>query len=371
MRIPRLGSIGRISIATALIGAAMLTAAPAATATESGPPGQLFIPEVDNDTVAVMDTATETINHRFPIKAPIGLSHPAVLAKTPDGAKVYTDNFSLVSPPTIGIIDRRNGTSRTMPIESVALGIFTSADGNEIYIPEMGFVIEVLDVATDTIVRRFRFADIPAGAFPGPDGLIYVGFVSGLIGAYDPQTGAVVKPPIWSGGLAPFWYSFTKDGAKLYTDTVNQIGVIDVKRWALDKVITTSGDGNYSPLNPGAFTSDISPDGRKLYVTRFGGDGVLVFDTADDRLLGTIPTEGDVIGMTFSGDGSRGYIADSGRTSRNLPGPPGESITFMNLITIGALGPGRIITFDPATDKVVSTVPTAAGPGIPVWLPSI
>ena len=336
----------------------------------AGPAGQLFIPEVDNDAIAVMDTSTNTIVERYPISVPVGPSHPAVLAKTPDGNKIYSDNFGLLSP-SISIIDRRSGTSHTMPVESVPLGIFTSGDGKEIYIPEVGFVVEVLDVETDTIVRRLRFDDIPAGAMAGPDGLMYVGFASGLIGAYDPITGATVKPPIWSGGLATFWYSFTQDGKKLYTDSINSIGVIDVEKWELTKTIATEENGVGGLMNPGAFTSEISPDGSKLYVTRFGKNGVMVFDTTDDQLLEVIPTEGDVIGLTFSGDGTRGYISDAGHTSRNFPGPIGEGITFANLITIGFLGPGAIITFDPSNDQILGRTPTAPGPGVPVWVPNI
>lgn len=124
-------------------------------------------------------------------------------------------------------------------------------------------------------------------------------------------------------------------------------------------------------MNPGAFTSEISPDGEKLYVTRFGKNGVMVFDTADDTLLGVIPTEGDVIGMNFSADGTRGYISDAGPTSRNIPGPIGEGITFMNLITVGFLGPGTLLTFDPADDQILDKTPTAAGPGILAWLPPL
>ncbi|MGY2062687.1 hypothetical protein ACW9HQ_48040 [Nocardia gipuzkoensis] len=33
-------------------------------------------------------------------------------------------------------------------------------------------------------------------------------------------------------------------------------------------------------------------------------------------------------------------------------------------------GPGRILTFDPATDQVLSSVPTAVAPAVPIWLPN-
>ncbi|MGL4306396.1 MAG: YncE family protein [Mycobacteriaceae bacterium] len=351
--------------------AALLTAPNTAYADIDRSGGEIYIPEIDSDTVSVLDVTTGRINQTIPINNPIGPSRPAVLAKTPDGSKVYTDNFGALSP-SITIIDRKNNNStRTIPVESVPLGIFTSGDGKEIYIPEVGFVVEVLDIETDTIVRRLRFADIPAGAMTGPDGLMYIGFVSGLIGAYDPYTGAVVKPPIWSGGTATFWYSFTHDGSKLYTDTINSVGVIDVHSWTLTKTLSTWPDGIGRLTNPGAFTSEISPNGKKLYVSLAGGTGVLVFDTETDELIRTIPTEGYTIGLTFSGDGTRGYIADCGPSSIGIPGPIGELTTFVNWVTVGAFTPGTLITFDPSNDQIISTIPTGIAPGVPLWLPRL
>ena len=361
------------SLALAVTAALVVHPAPAhANPPGSEADGELYIPEVDNDTVAVLDTATNKITHRIPIPAlnGFGPSHPAVLAKSPDNSKIYVDNFGFTpANPSISIIDTKTKTARTIPVFSTPLGIFTSPDGKEIMIPELGATIEVLDIATDTIVRRFHYADAPAGAFPGPDGLVYVGFVSGLIAAIDPRDGHFVKPPIWSGGLATFWYTFTKDGKKLYTDTVNSIGVIDVESWTLTKTLATWEDGVGRVTNPTAFTSELSHDGTKLYVTRFGGGGVMVIDTATDRLLSVIPTEGDQIGMGFNGDGSLLYISDSGPTSRNLPGVAGLTLTFMNYITFGIFGPGRMLVVDTKTDQIIDTVPTEEAPSIPLWMP--
>ena len=61
-----------------------------------------------------------------------------------------------------------------MRVGSTALGIFTSQDGSEVYVPEVGFTVEVIDVKTDKVVRKLRFPDIPAGAMSGPDGNLYV-----------------------------------------------------------------------------------------------------------------------------------------------------------------------------------------------------
>ena len=50
--------------------------------------------------------------------------------------------------------------------------------------------------------------------------------------------------------------------------------------------------------------------------------------------------------MTFSADGSRGYISDLGPSSALLTTPIGEAVLFGDLITVGLLGPGRLIVFE-------------------------
>ncbi|MTJ64960.1 YncE family protein [Nocardia seriolae] len=265
-------------------------------------------------------------------------------------------------------------------MQSPPLGIFTSNDGKEIFLPEVGFVIEVLDVATDTIVRRFPYPDlaagrhpeIPAGAIQGPDGLLYVGFMqSGMIEAIDPISGKVVRPPLIVGGFGTFWYSFSKDGSKLYANSINTISVIDLKDWRVTKLLHTSEDSQYRLSNPGAFVSTLNPDGTKLYVTVFGGKDVLVVDTAKDEVIGRIPTTGASTSVMFSADGTRGYITDMGPSSNAYPGPILDPVLFGNLVTAGVgLTPGQVIVFDPRTDQIVGDpIPTNVGPGVPVWLP--
>jgi len=332
-----------------------------------GPPGRLYLPEVANDTIAVIDTATAKITER--IRVPFPAARPAVMAATLDGSKLYVDNFGLV-PATISVIDRKSGGVKTVPVESTPLGAFTSLDGSEIYLPEVGFVVEVVSTKTDTVVRRLRFPDIPVSSISGPDGKLYVGFQSGLLGVYDPLTGAEIKRPIWSGGLGPFWFSFTADGRKLYVDTVNQIGVIDVANWMLTKTISTNTSGVYRPSDPGAFVSTLSPDGTKLYVTVFGDTGLRVLDVATDKIVKVIPTTGSTTSVMFSADGTRGYISDLGPSSAKFKGPLGEVVLFGNLVTLGLLGPGQVIVFDPKTDQTVGApIPTQAGPGVPAWVP--
>ncbi len=374
----RAAGLGRIALATVFVSAVMITAAPAATA-ESGPPGELWIPEAGSDTVAVMDTATETITHRYPINTPVGPATPSILAASPDGSKVYVVNYTLLTTPSIGIIDRRNGITRMMPVDYWPNNVMVSADGKELYIGQKclpclpgpsGFDVLVLDIATDTIVRRLTPEGPAINANLGPDGLIYNGFLDG-ISAMDPVTGTVVKPKLRLNDKDAAavdthdgsWAIFTPDGAKMYVFSQTEIHVVDLERWTVTKSFASA-----------SFTGMISPDGSKLYVSQIGNGttGVMVYDTRDERLLGTIPAEGNVFGMAFSGDGSRGYISDGGPTTRSSLGGNYGLLLYSALLEARppVYGPGRIITFDPATDQVLSSVPTAVAPAVPIWLPN-
>ena len=352
---------------TAVIGAPVAAAAPVAApdtivSPPPGPAGELFLPEVDSNRIAVIDTATNRVTRYIPMKD--GALKPGVMAKTPDGKKLYSDNFGQLRP-TVTVIDREKGTDKTIPVFTTPLGIFASEDGTEMYLPEEGFTIEVIDVKTDKIVRTFHYADIPEGSIPGPNGDIYVGFNTGFIAPVDRYTGAFKRPPLHTGGVAPFWYTFSKDGSKLYVDVINKITVIDVKNWSIIKTIDTAPDGRYNLGNPGAFTSTLSPDGSKLYVTLFGRPAIMIIDTATDTVIGELPTIGDSPSVIFSDDGTRGYISDL-QTSR--PGPLGEIFHFMELVTFGTLGEGRLRVFDPRTDTMLGDIPVGRGPGVPTWV---
>ena len=336
------------------------------SARAGGPSGTLLIPEVDSDTVALIDGASNHVVGRFHVALPA--SRPAVMAPLPDGSKIYIDNFGLL-PPSVTVLDLAHHSQHTVVVGATPLGAFTSDDGREIFLPENGHNVEVMDVATDTVVRTLTFKGLPVASIPGPGGLLYVGFQDGTVGAYDPASGAEIKPPVFTGGIAPFWYTFTPDGRKLYVDTVNSIGVVDVGSWKLTKIISTNRNGIYTANEPGAFTSILSPDGTKLYVSVFGDTGVRVYDLATDKLIGVIPTAGSVPAVIFSADGTRGYISDLGASTAAFTGPVGEVFAFLNLVTIGLLGNGQIIPFDPKTDQIVEApIPVRAGPGIGAWV---
>lgn len=332
-----------------------------------GPPGELYMPNPGENQTRVYDTKTNELIKVIPSRD--GASMPGVIAKTHDEKKLYVDDFGQ-DPATVTVIDRsKDDATKTIPVFSAPMGIFTSLDGTEIYVPEQGGMVEVIDVETDTVVRQLRFPDMPVGAIAGPDGLMYVGFMSGYISAVDPKTGEVVKPALHLGGIGAFWYSFSQDGQTMYADVINSLAIVDMKEWKVVKRLHTATDGQYYLDNPGAFISTLSPDGSRLYVSLWGRPNVLVLDTATDEFIYEIPTSGFQTGIEFSPDGSRGYISDVGPKSLPFPGPIGEIALFLKLTQVGHTGPSQIVVFDPETDDVLGTIPNGDhGAGVPAVL---
>ena len=339
-----------------------------------GPMGELYVPEAHLNRVVVIDTTTSTITRHIPLDdipiLPLG-SRPSVLIATPDGSKIYSDNFGLI-PPTVSVINRVENTVRSILVSHVPLGIFISNDGEEIYVSEGNYTVEVINTRTDEIVRSLTFHDVPVACMSGPGNHLYIGFGTGYLGVYDKLTGEVIKEPLYVGGTLPAWFTFTHDNKKLYVDAVNTIGVIDVDQWKLLKTIPTSGELSHKTDDPWAFTSILSPDGKKLYVSLLGDSGILVLDVDTDQISKTIETAGSATGITFSGDGKRGYISDMGASLSFLKTPIGGAILGTAWVGFGITGNGQIITFDPSTDEIIGT-PLTVGPtpGIPVWVPSI
>ncbi|MEB5485318.1 YncE family protein [Burkholderia pseudomallei] len=362
----------RAIIIYALSFLSILAAVPAYGANPPGPDGELYVPEAHHNKISVIDTKTSKIIRSIPINdipvLPLG-SRPTVLVATSDGNKIYSDNFGLI-PPTITAVDRKTGSVKSIQLSSVPLGASISEDGKEIYLPQGTYSVEVVATDSDKVVRRLSFSDVPVAAIKGPDGHLYVGFANGAIGSFDVRTGKALRQPIETGGTLPAWFTFTRDGKKLYVDAVNAIGVIDLRSWTLVKRIPTGDDASQRSTDPWPFTSTLAPDGKKLYVTLLGESGVLVIDVATDRVVAKIKTAGSTTGVAFSADGSRGYITDMGPSLSFLKTPAGGALLGNVWIGFGLLGSGQVVVFDPKTDEPVGEpIPTTPGPGIPVWVP--
>src|SRR5882724_2014138 len=102
------------------------------------------------------------------------------------------------------------------------------------------------------------------------------------------------------------------------------VAVIDT---AQNKVVGTI------PVPKGPHGLVITPNGRKVYVSSDGVSTVSVIDTASDRVTATIEVGANPHGLAISGDGSR--------------------------VLVSGWGSNRALVIDTATDRVIGEVPVA------------
>jgi len=102
------------------------------------------------------------------------------------------------------------------------------------------------------------------------------------------------------------------------------VAVIDT---AQNKVLGTI------PVPKGPHGLVVTPDGLKVYVSSDGASTVSVIDTANDRVVGSIDAGANPHGLAVSGDGSR--------------------------VLVMGWGSNRVLVIDTATDRVIGEIPVA------------
>lgn len=140
-----------------------------------------------------------------------------------------------------------------------------------------------------------------------------------------------VAMTVWILALIAGWLFWTRPGVaatapKAYVGLFKDdaVAVIDT---AQNKVVGTI------PVPKGPHGLVITPDGRKVYVASDGASTVSVIDTATDRVVGTVGVGANPHGLAVSADGRR-------------------------VLALG-WGSNRVLVIDTATDRVVGEVPVA------------
>jgi len=134
---------------------------------------------------------------------------------------------------------------------------------------------------------------------------------------------------VWISTLIAGWLFWTDPGAaaaapKAYVGLFkdDSVAVIDT---AQNKVVGTI------PVPKGPHGLVITPDGRKVYVSSDGVSTVSVIDTASDRVIASIEVGANPHGLAISGDGRR--------------------------VLVLGWGTNRALVIDTATERVITEVP--------------
>ena len=197
------------------------------------------------------------------------------------------------------------------PAESVAVAkppVRASLLGGGPYVyvsGEDGNAIAVIDTRADTVVASVQPGRRPRGVRVSPDGSTLIVAVSG-----SPKGG----PGVDESKLPPADRS--RDG----------IALVDLVRRTVKRL-----PGGIDPES-----SDVSADGKTIYVSNEEGGTVTVLDVVSGTAVATVTVGGEPEGVTISPDGAEVYVTSEGA--------------------------GTVSVISTATRKVVATIPVGKRP---------
>jgi YVTN family beta-propeller protein len=305
----------------------------------------------DSGSVAMIDTATNTVTTTIPIGSGTNPSAlPSAIAVTPDGTRAYVTNLN---PDNVSVIDTaRRTVIAKMPVGVLPSGVAVTPDGRLAYVtnacgagPACSYpgTVSVVDTATNQVVGNIQVGSFPRGLAITPDGKqVYVansdsGFPSdvSVITTEDNRVVATIDAIVTS----PVGIAITPNGAFAYVTAVfaetgipqGSILVIDTHIHAL---VATIPLADRSPEGIA-----VTPNGAFVYVADSYHGDVLVIDTGSNTITTTIsagPLGSGTTGVAITPDGAFVYV-----TSR-----------YQDTVTV----------IDTSTNTITQTIPVAGGP---------
>lgn len=256
-----------------------------------------YIPNSKSNTVSVIDTATNTITATVPVG-----NYPNGVAVSPDGSKAYIANWK---DSTVSVIDTASFKVTTFSVPSGPEGIVISPDGKKAYVANRGVdKVSVVDTATNKIIDTVSLPAKSAlvGIAVSPDGKKVYTANGGLYSVSVIDTATKSAKSLSIPG-SPINVVVGRDGKKVYVSTLS--GMV----YAIDTA--TNNVKQMAKLGELLWGVDISPDGKKLYVTdnSLYGSNVAVIDTATNQVT-TVSINGDLTGVSVTPDGKKVYVTD-------------------------------------------------------------
>lgn len=278
---------------------ATLTAEDGPRFTAVSPDGtRLYVSNTQSASVSIFDTATRAL-----IGAVSLPSNPHQLAVSPDGTKLYAGNFAgqvwvvdlTVSPPV---------RVATVTVGGGVNGIVVSLDGQKVYVANSNsHTISVISASTNTVTATLgpfmaggTTLRSPEQMVISPNGdYLYVGFTNRSSPTVDRIAGMAririsdnTAEPIVGATLVlqPAGLAVSSDGRFLY---VSDLGGNGVRKYDLT---TASGDWLGSAVSTINVASphylSLSADDSTLFVAPFSGTGLSIVDTATNTVTSIV-----------------------------------------------------------------------------------
>jgi YVTN family beta-propeller protein len=266
---------------------------------------------------------------------------------------------------SLAVLDTATGSIlATIPINGTVSNVATSANGNLIFaagkqgadeasgFEPTGYSVFVIDAATVRVTASFSVAGVPVRMIPTPDdtGLLLIlnGPGASTLNSMEIATGALTPiadgaavsitmpppPPPAIASPTPVRRPVTGQYRAYVADrATSTVSVVDLATNAVVDTIAVT-----TPTVCRLSDVAVSPAGKVLYVVCFSGS-VVVFDTASDQVLATIPSPDEDYSfehIALAPDGRSAYVTS------------GESL--------------KVYVIDTATNQVVTTIPNVLDP---------
>jgi YVTN family beta-propeller protein len=266
-----------------------------------------YVPNCLDDTVSVIDTATNTVVDTVPVGR-----NPMAAAVHPDGSRVYVvesylNHVSVISTATNTVVAR-------VEVQEDPRGLAVHPDGSRVYVAgSWNSRLSILSTATNTVVGEVElvYMDGPWEVAFHPDGSrLYVSNHStwnNTVSVVDTTTNTLItQVPTGVGGTG---IAVHPDGTRVYIANSGSTN-ISVLGTATNTILDTVTLPTCSPQGVA-----VHPDGTRVYVACTGDYTLVVIDAATNTVVTSVPIVGfgvDPTSVAVHPDGTRVYVINKG-----------------------------------------------------------
>jgi YVTN family beta-propeller protein len=262
---------------------------------------QLFVVDYDGS-VLVVDTRDYTAQTLWG-------SGASDVVVSPDGRRLYAAHNQVTDGGADGVvfvIDVGCATTvATVPVNNVA-ALAISPDGSRLYAVSYdrrtyyqypAGRLTIIDTASHAAVETIAVGACPETLTASPDGdyLYITHYDTCSVSAVNLTTGTVTAVALRD---APLAVVFTPDSAHAYVCNVRSLTVID----------TTTNDADDIDTGELPRGCQLSPDGKRAYISNFGVRTLSVVDTITNSVATTVDVPGYPDALAVSPDGERIYV---------------------------------------------------------------
>ena len=261
-----------------------------------------YVSNIESASVSVVDTAANRVVATVPTHR-----GPGAVAAAGRGDRAYVATQS----GEVMVIDTaRNAVVRMIEVGERPQGLALSPDGSRLYVSNnLTATLSIVDTRSVSVVRTVAVGSEPTGVAVSPAGdrVFVVDERGRSISVLDAALQRVVQrivlttdPP--AAPVGPEGIVVSPDGRRLYVTRplASRLTVIDLEHYTVLEHVD---------IGPFPMGIAIAPDGTRLYVGINLGLSVAVVDTATMHVINSIPLPGQPVGVSLTPDGGRLYAA--------------------------------------------------------------